>query len=72
MNQVEQFFSLVQRKRLVASRFESLEHLERPLLLFIEQWNQTAKPFAWTKQSFDKVLAKVELSLPPAPLSLAA
>lgn len=72
MNQVEQFFSIVQRKRLVASRFESLEHLERQLLRFVEQWNQTAKPFAWTKESFDKILAKVERCLPPAQLQLAA
>jgi transposase len=72
MNQIEQFFSIVQRKRLVASRFESLEHLERQLLLFVEQWNQTARPFAWTKRSFDKVLAQVELSLPAAQFSLAA
>lgn len=72
MNQVEQFFSIVQRKRLVASRFESLEHLERQLLRFIEQWNQIAKPFAWTKNSFDKVLAKVERSLPVTQLPLAA
>ena len=72
MNQVEQFFSIVQRKRLVASRFESLEHLERQLLRFIEQWNQVAKPFAWTKHSFDKALAKVERSLPVTQLPLAA
>ena len=72
MNQVEQFFSIVQRKRLVASRFESLEHLEQQLLRFIEQWNQTAKPFAWTKHSFDKILAKVERSLPGAQLPRAA
>ena len=72
MNQIEQFFSIVQRKRLVASRFESVQELERKLLLFIEQWNQSAKPFAWTKQSFDKVLAKVERSLPAPALPLAA
>lgn len=72
MNQIEQFFSVVQRKRLVASRFDSVEQLERQLLLFIEQWNETAKPFAWTKQSFDKVLAKVERNLPAAALPLAA
>jgi len=41
-------------------------------LLFIEQWNQAAQPFAWTKHSFDKVLAKVERSLPAAQLPLAA
>ena len=72
MNQVEQWFSIVQRKRLVASRFESLEHLERQLLRFVEQWNQTAMPFAWTQHCFDKVLAKVERSLPAAPLPRAA
>ncbi len=55
-----------------ASRFETLEHLERQLRLFMEQWNQTAKPFAWTKGSFDKVLSKVERSLPAVQIPRAA
>ncbi len=62
----------MQHKRLTVSRFESVEELERQQLRFIKQWNQIAKPFAWTKQSFDKVLAKVERSLPEVELPLAA
>lgn len=58
MNQVEQWFSILQRKRLVASNFADLADLERKVLDFIEAWNLEAEPFNWTSASFDKVLAK--------------
>lgn len=72
MNQVEQFFSIVQRKRLSASRFSSLQDLEQKLLEFIEQWNQAAHPFKWSRESFEKVLARVTLDASPEQLPLAA
>jgi DDE superfamily endonuclease len=59
MNQVEQWFSIVQRKRLTVSNFTDLQALEEKLLAFIEEWNQQAHPFRWTSQSFEKVLAKI-------------
>jgi acetyl-CoA acetyltransferase len=34
--------------------------LKDKVLQFIEQWNRYAKPFKWTRRSFDKVLAKAE------------
>lgn len=72
MNQVEQFFSIVQRKRLVASRFASLQNLEQRLLQFIAQWNHNAHPFRWSAKSFDTILAKVQRPQEPAVLPLAA
>ena len=60
MNQIEQWFSIVQRKRLNAPNFADLKELESKLLSFIDEWNQQAHPFQWTRKSFDKVLAKVE------------
>ena len=60
MNQVEQWFSILQRKRLAAPNFDDLSDLERKILQFIEDWNVGAHPFKWTPASFDKVLAKRE------------
>lgn len=66
MNQVEQWFSILQRRRLTAPNFEDLLELERKVLAFIQQWNEQAHPFRWTKRSFDKVLAKIDAVLPIA------
>jgi hypothetical protein len=66
MNQVEQWFSILQRKRLVASNFEDLSDLRANIETFIGEWNQTAHPFNWTPASFNKTLAKLEVSLKAA------
>ena len=66
MNQVEQWFSILQRKRLVAPNFADLADLEAKIMAFIAQWNQAAHPFNWTSASFDKVLAKVDAALKAA------
>ena len=66
MNQVEQWFSILQRKRLTAPNFADLAALEERILAFIAEWNESAHPFAWTAKSFDKVLAKIDGALPEA------
>lgn len=66
MNQVEQWFSVLQRRRLVAPNFADLADLEAKVLAFITQWNQTAHPFAWKRSSFDKVLSQIDAALPKA------
>jgi hypothetical protein len=66
MNQVEQWFSILQRRRLVAPNFDDLADLEAKVLTFIEQWNETAHPFAWKPKSFDKILAKIDVALQAA------
>jgi len=66
MNQVEQWFSILQRKRLTAPNFANLQVLEKRVLAFIEEWNQCGHPFNWTVDSFDKVLAKIDAAIAQA------
>jgi hypothetical protein len=56
MNQVEQWFSILQRRRLRAPNFADLVDLETKILEFIAEWNVIAHPFGWTAKSFDKIL----------------
>ena len=60
MNQVEQWFGILQRKRFGIADFASKNDLRDKVLQFIAQWNRYAQPFNWTRRSFDKVLAKAE------------
>ena len=48
LNQVELFFSILSRRLLRRGVFTSTEDLRTQLLAFIERYNATAKPFAWT------------------------
>ena len=61
MNQVEQWFSIVQRKRLRIANFTDKQVLAERLQAFIAQWNAIAHPFNWTSKSVAKVMAKCEL-----------
>lgn len=63
MNQIEQWFSILQRKRMTASNYDDLDDLEAKVLAFIDEWNIDAKPFRWTKKSFEKVLAKTDAAI---------
>jgi transposase len=58
MNQVEQWFSILQRKRLRLVDFESKDQLRLKLEQFIHEWNQQAHPFNWSTKSVAKVMAK--------------
>jgi transposase len=57
MNQVEQWFSLLQRKRLRLVDFPSLEALTDRLHAYIAHWNARAHPFNWSTKSVAKVMA---------------
>jgi transposase len=57
MNQVEQWFSILQRKRLRIVDFPSKDHLRAKLEQFIREWNQQAHPFHWSTKSVAKVMA---------------
>lgn len=48
VNQVELFFSILQRKVIRNGSFESRDDLIAKLLTFITDYDQTAKPFKWT------------------------
>lgn len=58
MNQVEQWFSILQRKRLTIADFADKAELAERLQAFIAQWNEHAHPFNWTTKSVAKVMAK--------------
>jgi transposase len=60
MNQVEQWFGILQRKRLRIADFASKEHLAERLMAFVREWNEKAHRFNWTAESFEKVLAQCE------------
>jgi len=60
MNQVEQWFSVLCRKRLRIVKFRDLDDLQNSLCQFVDGWNQIAHPFSWTTQSFAKVMDKCE------------
>ena len=47
VNQIEIFFSIIQKKVVSPNDFASLEDLSRTLLAFVERYNQTARPFNW-------------------------
>ena len=60
MNQIEQWFSILQRKRFQIPDFTCKSDLEAKVLSFIDQWNEQAHPFNWSTRSVDKVMADVK------------
>lgn len=71
MNQVEQWFSILQRKRLAVPDFADLTDLANRLSAFVREWNRHAHPFRWSTQSVAKVMAQCQLPQSP-PLAHAA
>jgi transposase len=61
MNQVEQWFGIIKRKRLRIADFPSKEKLAERLMAFISEWNEIAHPFKWTSKSVAKVMAKCQI-----------
>ena len=61
LNQVEIYFSIVQRKVLTPNDFSSLAELEHRLLAFQVHYERTASPFKWTftRSDLQKLLAKI-------------
>jgi hypothetical protein len=61
LNQVEIYFSIVQRKIIKPQDFENLEALEHRLLTFQERYNATAVPFEWRfgRGALHNLLARV-------------
>src|SRR5262249_20342982 len=58
MNQVEQWFSILQRKRLAIADFADKAELAERLQAYIKEWNEVAHPFKWTTKSVTKIMAK--------------
>lgn len=72
LNQIELYFSIVQRKALTPNDFASLAELEERLLGFGRHWRAVAEPFAWSfrRRDLERVLAKIAAHEPQ--LALAA
>ena len=61
LNQVEIYFSIVQRKALTPNDFRSLSQLERRLLAFQAHYQMVARPFQWrfTRRDLRRLMFKL-------------
>jgi hypothetical protein len=66
LNQIEIYFSIVQRKVLTPNDFDSLAAVEHRLLAFQRHYETRARPFEWTFTRHDlaRLLAKLALQKP--------
>ena len=62
LNQIEIFFSIVQRKVLTPNHFESLADLEDRLMKFQDYYEKLAEQFKWkfTRQNLTKLMKKID------------
>jgi len=72
LNQIELYFSIVQRKALTPNEFDSLDELAERLLGFGQHYRQIAQPFDWTftRAELDRLLLRIAAHEPA--LTLAA
>lgn len=61
LNQIEIYFSILQRKALTPNDFSSLDILAYTIIEFQKRYEQTAKPFEWkfTKDDLTKLMNKL-------------
>ena len=64
LNQIEIYFSIVQRKVLTPNDFGSLTELEHCLLAFQQRYERVAKPFPWTftRRDLFALLARIAVA----------
>ena len=64
LNQIEIYFSILQRKALMPNDFQSLEILKERILGFQQYYAQIAKPFEWkfTRNDLNILLNKIKLA----------
>lgn len=64
LNQVEIYFSIVQRKVLTPNDFPDIDAVEDRLHAFTERYNRTAIPFAWryTRRDLHRQLTRIDES----------
>ena len=69
LNQIELYFSIVQRKVLTPNDFPDLAAVERRLLAFEARYNDTARPFNWrfTRADLERRLAQLPDADRPEP-----
>ena len=63
LNQIEIYFSVVQRKLLTPNDFQNLDELENKLLDFQKLYENIAKPFEWkfTRKNLTELLEKISI-----------
>jgi len=61
LNQIEMYFSILQRKALTPNNFTDLDPLAARITAFEQHYQPIAKPFDWTftRHDLDRVLAKI-------------
>jgi DDE superfamily endonuclease len=71
LNQVEIYFSIVQRKLLQPNDFENLGEVARTLNAFERHWRSVAEPFDWrfTRQDLEKLTERLAAHEPPLRLA---
>lgn len=72
LNQIEIFFSIVQRKLLTPNDYENLVQLARALNQFEGHWNEIAEPFEWNFTRSDLAALMQRLTVHQPQLRLAA
>jgi len=62
LNQIELYFSIVQRKALTPNDLGSLKELSERLLAFQERYAEIARPFEWTftRADLERVIDRVD------------
>ena len=62
LNQIEIYFSILQRKALTPNDFSSLQVLEERILNFQNHYEEIADPFEWkfTRKDLDRLMSKIE------------
>jgi hypothetical protein len=74
IQEIEQYFSILQRKVLTPNDFISLKQLEQRITPFGQRYSSLDKSFAWTFtcQELERRLRDPSLDIDPMPLPLAA
>jgi hypothetical protein len=67
LNQIEIYFSIVQRKVLTPNDFPDLNAVAERLLDFQYYWETTARPFEWKFTPQDLAALLVKLGTPRSP-----
>jgi len=74
LNQIEQYFSILQRKVLTPNDCMTLRQLQQRVAAFGGTYSSLGKPFAWTftRQELERRLRDPSLDVDAMPLSFAA
>jgi hypothetical protein len=63
MNQVEPWFLILQRQRLLGANFADKHHMVERLMAVVAAWNERARPFRWSIKFVAKAINTCEHSV---------